>query len=54
MGGRDSEQHSPSPPGQKKKKKKKKLARPDIKSHVWWHTPVIPAMWEAIGRRIKI
>jgi hypothetical protein len=22
MGGRDSEQHSPSPPGQKKKKKK--------------------------------
>jgi hypothetical protein len=23
-------------------------------SWVWWHMPVIPATWEALGRRITV
>jgi hypothetical protein len=33
----------------------KKFATPPSQpiSQLWWHTPVVPAIWETIGRWIK-
>jgi hypothetical protein len=40
----------------KKKEKRKKLERPPSQqmSWMWWFTSVIPASWEAVGRRLMV